>query len=75
MTGLGVIKKLKSFSIGKTPIEIRVRRSDNILNFESGADGQWFSFHKADLGTNATGLEGGLFMTTSEPTTSRVLVY
>ena len=42
---------------------MRIRRSGPTLHFESGADGQWFSFHQAEVGTNATGLEGGLFMT------------
>ena len=65
---------LKSFAVGQTPVEMRIRRSGPTLHFESGADGQWFSFHQAEVGTNATGLEGGLFMTTSEPVPSRVLV-
>lgn len=74
MTGPGTITTLKSFAVGQTPVEMRIRRSGPTLHFESGADGQWFSFHQAEVGTNATGLEGGLFMTTSEPVPSRVLV-
>ena len=73
MTGSGTVTTLATVAVEADPIELRIRKQASALLFESGMDGMWAKLHQASLSADATGLDGGLFLTTSEAIDTRVL--
>ena len=58
----GSISTLGQMNLETPEATIRIRRSDNLLYFETGQSGLWQTITSRSLPANTTAMEGGIFM-------------